>query len=171
MDSFLSALLPRLAELLLVSLPQNLSIVIGIFAFNNKKIDAKKFWTVMIISLAVISVIRLLPIELGIRTLLNMILLILLGVYLLKFPIRKTIISVFFVLIVIALLELLSMVIITWIYGVDGYKEIMNNNLTFAIAGFPSSVLLFGILSGFYYFFTRHIKGSEKNGDSGDKNS
>ncbi|MDD4699804.1 MAG: hypothetical protein PHV07_06040 [Oscillospiraceae bacterium] len=81
MSIFLSKVLVSLAQLFINSLPQNLAYIIGIYAFNKKKIDGRNFWSVMVISLASIFMIRLLPINIGVHTILGMVVFILLGVY------------------------------------------------------------------------------------------
>lgn len=163
MESFMSSI----AEIFLNSLPQNLSIVIGIYAFNKQKIHAKKFWICMLISLVAIFLIRLLPISFGIHTLLGMIVLVFLGVYFLGFPIHKTIRSVFFTTIIILIIEIINMNVLTLIYGAEGFETIMADSLTNAIAGFPASLLLLVTIFVLYIIFTKNVKRGGDDGETG----
>jgi len=166
MDAFSTAVLVSVTELLLVSLPQNLANIICLYAFNKKKIDVKNFWIAMLISLVAIFSIRQLPIGFGIPSLLSMVALIILGVYFLKFPIRRTILAVFFNAIVTLLLEIVTMKVITLIYGVDGFNKILDNDLTYAFSGCPESIVLVVVSFVVYYLFTRHIKRSSDDGET-----
>lgn len=155
-----------LAEIFLNSLPQNFAMVLGIYAFNKQKIQAKKFWICMAISMGIIFIIRILPVSLAIHTLLGMIVLLFLGVYYLGFPIHKAIKSVFYTTIIILLIEIINVEILTRIYNKDGFKAIMADPLTNAIAGFPASMALFIIILILYLLLTKHSKRSSDNGET-----
>jgi len=166
MSAFLTGVLTSLVALVLVYFPENLANIICMYAFSKKKIEAKNFWIATIISLVTIFWIRKLPIGFGIPTLLNMVLLIVLGVYFLKFPIRKTILAVFFIVIVTLLLEIVTMKVITLIYGVDGFNKIMDNDLTFAFAGCLGSLLFLVVSFVAYFLLTRNVKRSSDDGET-----
>ena len=150
--------LSGVVKLILISLPQNLAYIICIYAFNKKKIDGKNFWKAMIISMAAIFWIRLLPISYGVPTLICVVVLIILGVYLLKFPIYRTILSVLFVFIVSALLELVTFKVMTLYIGEDGLIKVLDNGFNCSLAGFPSSILLLVVTLIIYLLSTRHVK-------------
>ena len=171
MYTFLSFFWVSIAQLFLISVPQNLANIVSIYAFNKKKISGKNFWAAMIISLAAIFWIRLLPVGFGSPSLLSMIVLIMLGVYFLKFPIRKTILGVFFVFIVTILLEIVTLKVATIIFGEGGFNQIMDNDLTYAFIGCPASILLLIISLLVYHLFTRHVKRSTDDGEVGETNS
>jgi len=171
MSAFFMYVLAGIAKLILIFLPQTLANVISIYAFNKKKINDKNFWIATIISLAAIFWIRLLPVGFGIPSLLSMIVLIMLGVYFLKFPIRKTILGVFFVFIVTILLEIVTLKVATIIFGEGGFNQIMDNDLTYAFIGCPASILLLIISLLVYHLFTRHVKRSTDDGEVGETNS
>lgn len=157
-----------LAEIFFNSLPQNLAIVLGIYAFNKQKIIARKFWICMAISLAAIFLIRLLPISFGIHTLFSMIILIFLGVYFLGFTIHKTVMSVFFTFIIILIIETINMKVLTFIYGIEAFDSIMADAFTCSVAGLPASILFFIVITILYFLLTKHVKEDGKNGETGN---
>lgn len=163
----MESMLRGIAEVGLVYLPQDISIIIGIYTFNKQKIQFKKFLACIVITLVAVSLIRLLPISFGIHTLLSMIVLIFLGVYFLGFPIHKTIMSVFLTFIIILILETSSMKMLTLIYGSNGFQSIMDNPITNAVAGFPVSVLLFVIILILYFKLTKQAIRSGDDGKTG----
>ncbi|MDD4699805.1 MAG: hypothetical protein PHV07_06045 [Oscillospiraceae bacterium] len=160
MSAFFMYVLAGIAKLILIFLPQTLANVISIYAFNKKKINDKNFWIAIIVSLSAIFCIRLLPISFGIPTVLCMVVLILFGVYLLKFSIYKTTLGVLFIFVVSALLELVTFKVITLIFGKGSLIDILDNGFTNALAGFPSSILLFVLALVAYSFITRHVESS-----------
>lgn len=160
MEKFISTIV----QLLLISLPQNLSIMINIYALNKRKLGGKKFWICILITLTVISLIRILPISFGIHTLLGMVLIIFLCVYYIKFPIKTTITAVFVSCILIVMMEILNMKVLTEVYGETGFEEIMANDLTNTIAGIPSSIALLLVTAIIYKVKTKKIKRDEVNG-------
>lgn len=163
----MESMLRGIAEVGLVYLPQDISIIIGIYTFNKQKIQFKKFLACIVITLIAISLIRLLPISFGIHTLLGMIVLIFLGIFLLGFPIHKTIMSVFITTIILLIVEIINMKVLTIIYGADGFKTIMDNPITNAVAGFPVSVLLFVIILILYFKLTKQAIRSGDDGKTG----
>jgi len=158
MSAFFMYVLAGIAKLILISLPQTLANVISIYAFNKKKINDKNFWIATIITLAAIFCIRLLPISFGIPTVFCMVVLILLGVYLLKFSIYKTTLGVLFIFVVSALLELVTFKVITLIFEKGSLIDILDNGFTNALAGFPSSILLLVIALAIYWFSGKRVK-------------
>lgn len=118
----------------------------------------------MAISMGIIFITRILPVSLAIHTLLGMIVLLFLGVYYLGFPIHKAIKSVFSTTIIVLLIEVINMEILTRIYTKDGFKAIMADPLSNAIAGFPASIALFIVVLILYLLLTRHSKRSSDNG-------
>lgn len=171
MNVFFAGVLVTVTEMFLVSLPQNSANIIFMYAFSKKKIEAKNFWMAMLISIAAIFWIRRLPISFGIPSILSMIFLIVLGVYFLKFPIRKTILAVFFSFIFTALIEIADMKTLTAILGESRFNEIMNNNLTYTLAGIPASLFLLAISSVVYLLFKRQNIRSTDNGKTSEANS
>lgn len=144
---------------------QGFAIILGIFAFNQRKIEIKKFLLSSGIVIVVLYVMRLLPISFGIHTILDLIFEFLLGILYLKMPAFSVIRSILVVTVLLLITELLNVIIMTNILGKELFSNMMNDNINKYIIGLPAALVFAIIILISYFLFVKNKKG-EKNGKS-----
>jgi len=147
-----------LSKYLLGYLIQSLSGVLALYAFNKTRIELKIFSILTVIFAILIFIIRGLPISPGVHTLLLLIVLSLLGVFVLKIPIRSTIIAALYVGIAITISELIMSIILMLSIGINNITLFLKNELYFALSGIPSTLIFLAVTLFVYYSKTKDKK-------------
>lgn len=123
---------------------QSFLIVFGVYIFNKQKINWKEYLFVSIIVTVEIFIMKLLPISVGVQTIMNMIFVYLIFVTYLKMPpyltIRTT--ALCFVLILVS-----EMIVTAGVVGVYGNAEFQN------IANNPQTRHYIGVLANIVFGF------------------
>lgn len=140
---------------------QGFAFILGIYAFNRKKIEAKKFMIASIIFIVISYITRLLPINFGIHTILDLICIFLLGILFLKMSALVTIRSLLIITVILLITEMLNVFIMTNILGQEKFNSFMNDNIMKYIVGLPAAII-FAVLILISYMIL--VKKSLKNG-------
>ena len=143
---------------------QGFAFVLFIYAFCKKKIDAKQYVIQSIIMTAVILIMRNLPINFGVHTLFNMLILILICVVMARLPILQTIIGSLIVTILMFVVELIDVAFFTIIFGgMDNYKNLIQDKFLKAYTAVPATVM-FLLITVFIYLKVvgRKVKSNEQ---------
>lgn len=136
---------------------QGFAFVLFIYAFCKKKIDVKQYVIQSVIMTFVIMLVRNLPINFGVHTLFNMLILILICVVMAKLPILHTIIASLTVTILMFVVELLNVGFFTLIFGTEKFKELIQDKFFKAYSAIPA-MIIFLIIIIFIYFKTTKRK-------------
>lgn len=136
-------------ELFMKGIPETLLIVFAIHALMNIKIDTKKFCILCILGLITTYLIRLLPINVGVNSILLLIAWVVFSQVLYKLDISKIlklILSVFFIILLIFSVELINMVLLNAYFGEAEAAALWNSDSawTRSLASLPATVF-FGI--------------------------
>ncbi len=143
---------------------QGFAFILFIYAFCKKKIDAKQYVIQSVIMTAAILIIRNLPINFGVHTLFNMLILILICVVMAKLPILQTIIGSLIVTILMFVVELIDVGFFTLIFGgMENYNNLMKDKFFKAYTAIPATIL-FLLITVFIYFkiVGRKVKSNAK---------
>ena len=141
---------------------QGFTIVLGIFAFNRRKITLKSYVLTSLLATIIIYCVRLLPISFGVHTIINMLLLIVICIIVLKMPAYTTIRSVLLVIVLLLICEMVNVAIMIQIIGNVKFESMMLIPLEKAIIGAPGAVLFTLILTLTYIVLNNPKK---KNGE------
>jgi hypothetical protein len=147
-------------EFLLGYILQAFSIVLGLYAFNKRRVDKKKLVITSLIMAVVIYVTRLLPVAFGVHTVLNAVVIFLFSIIYLKLPVVKSLVSLIFIFVILISIEILVSLFLASIIGVDQFIKRESDSLGHYIIGLPSSIL-FCIVTFWVYRVVRH---KEKKG-------
>jgi hypothetical protein len=160
--------------LLLVGIPQSFLTVLALHLFTQTKIDAKKYVVLSLICAVATYVIRLLPIALGVNTVLTLLVLIIMFQFAYKTQLSKvirTIISATVILVLIAFTEVINMLFLTLLFSQQRATELLNSSdaLTQGLSYAPSNIF-FAVLILIGYLVVKKIdKRKKKNGEIGAK--
>ena len=116
-----------LFEFLLGYILQAFSIVLGLYAFNKRKIDVKKFVITGSVMSVVLYVTRLLPVTFGVHTVLDYVMVFLFAALYLKLPVIQ---SVAVVIAEIAIILILDFSCTYLLIGFFGNEEFLRNLAT-----------------------------------------
>lgn len=136
-------------EFFLRGLPEGFIFIFAIYAFSKKKIDSKRYITTSIISAIVIFLVRMLPINYGVHTILAMGIVICLSVLINKIDTIKCIKSVLIYTILQFLSEGINIFIIENLCKVD-MNEVFTNVVLKSIYGLPSLAILGSTIAIYY---------------------
>ena len=128
-------------EYILGYILQGFAYILGIYSFSMKKMNIKKYLMACVIFILVSYTTRLLPINLGIHTILDLICIFVIGTQFLRMPILSTIRSLLIVTILLLFAELFSVFVINGIYGREQIILMMSDSLLKSIIALPSSIL------------------------------
>lgn len=148
-------------------IPEGLLTVLALHIFTQTKIQPKKYFLFSFIYISATYLIRLLPITLGVHTVFSLFLLILTFQFIYNGQLSKvisSIISAAFVLILVAISEVLNMLLLILVYGQPKAEALFNssNGLTKSLYTSPSNVF-FAILVFAGYFILKKINMRKKN--------
>lgn len=147
--------------------------VLGIYAFNRRRIERSQVSKYILVSLffAVVSfLVRLLPIYFGVHTVLDLILLFLVSITVLKMPIYVTVRSTLFVTVLLLVTEALCVGLMTLLLGQEVFEQKMLDPLEKAILALPGVFLFAASIITFYFVLNRTKKAkSDSDGKTGSK--
>lgn len=144
---------------------QGVSYTLSLYAFCKKKIKANMFIFVIILSAILMYIIRNIDIiNFGIHTLLFMIVMMLISVFILKFPINKTVLAVLLAAVTTTVSEVLNVIILRSLFSEEKVNDLLRNSddighkIDKAIAGIPTNVILVSVMLLIYYINIKNIK-------------
>lgn len=137
-------------EFFVRAIPEQFLFVLAIHAFSKIRIDLKKYLLSGMLAAIILYLIRLLPIQYGVHSLVSLIILIVIVSYINKIDIIKSIRSGIVSFILCFILEGINVVFIQFVLKMD-LNSIMNNHILKTITGLPS-LIVFGIVVIAYYY-------------------
>lgn len=146
-----------LLEVLLRGLPEGFIIIFAVYAFSKTVINIKRYIVSSIIFVIAVCLIRLLPIQYGVHTILNTIVIIVLTVNINKIAIIKSILAGVITVIVEFICEGINMLIIQYIFKED-IMNLLNEPSLKILYGIPSLVIFAVIVANYYYYLARRKK-------------
>jgi hypothetical protein len=136
-------------EFLIRGIPEGLLFVLAAYTFSKTHIDKKRYLLSSMLLAIIVYLVRLLPIQLGAVTILNIIVLICLSVFINRLEVLKAIRSGIIIMILGFICEGINLFIIQFILK-ENMEEIFNNPTLKVLYGMPS-VLIFGCIVIFFY--------------------
>jgi hypothetical protein len=153
-----------LIVLIIHGIPEALLFVLGIYVISGKKISIKIYFLSCLIYFAGVYLIRLLPINTGVNTLLMMVLMIIVSIKIIGIRFYKSIIPVIVTTITIIISELANAILLQTIYG-NNYNDLLKQPLNKSIYLIPSTIIMF-ILIAIIYMIKKSIKNKKvKDGE------
>jgi len=149
-----------LLEVFLRALPESFLVVFAVYAFSKTVINMKRYIISSIFYVILIYIIRLLPIQYGVHTILNIIVLIVLTVNINKIVIIKSIQASIMALILLFICEGINMFIIQYIFKVNVINLLTNRSLKI-LYGIPSLVIFATTVFSYYIYLARRKKLTE----------
>lgn len=144
---------------------QGFAFILGIFAFNRKKIVLKEYILVSIVISFIYYLVRLLPISFGVHTIISLILLFLVCIFIFKMPIYTTIRSTLLVTVLLLSSEMANVWLMISILGQEKFEQMMSVPIEKAIIGIPSAFTFASLILLSYFIFTK-----SKNHSAGSNN-
>lgn len=141
----MSSLSISLIELLAKGIPEGLLFTWAIFIFSKTPIDKKKYLLISILTILTTFIIRRLPINYGVNTMLSLLVTIILFIVICKVDIPKVIIAVIGVTIILFISEELNILLLRAIYGTEKTIELLTSTMGKSLYGIPST-LFFAVL-------------------------
>ncbi|MPM22774.1 hypothetical protein SDC9_69232 [bioreactor metagenome] len=163
----------KMITLLIIGLPQSVLAVLAVQFFTKTKIDIKKFLLISLICAVSTYLFRLLPIAIGVNTVLTLFVIIVSFQFIYRNQLSKVInviISAVVSFILIVISEVCNMLLLTLIYG--GYDEaskLLNskNGLTQALSGIPADIFFAIFIFVGYYILNKIEARKMKDGETG----
>jgi len=154
-----------LLEVVFRSLPEEFIVILAIYVFSKTVINVKRYITSSLLYLIAVYTIRLLPIQYGVHTILNIIVLIILTVNINKISIIKSIQASVMTIILLFICEGINMFIVKYILKVNVVNMLSNTPLKILYST-PSLVIFTATVFAYYFYLDRHRKLNEvKNGE------
>lgn len=138
-----------LIEFILRILPESFLLLLGNYLFCNKRINTKIYMESSIFLAITSYFIRLLPIDYGVHSIINIIMIICTLVKFNKFPIMKSISSTFIFIILLSFCELINIFVIEKILKLN-IKLLFNSTFNRIVYMSPSLFLFAFIIFLFY---------------------
>ena len=146
-----------LLELFFRGLPEGFLIILAVYAFSKTAINKKKYIVASISLVIAVYLIRLLPIQYGVHTILNLIVVIVLTVNINKIDIIKSIQGGIMTIILEFICEGINMFIIQYIFKADIVYVLGEPSLK-TLYGIPSLLIFAAIVSTYYFYLARRKK-------------
>ena len=137
-------------EFFLRAIPEEFLLIFAIHAFSKTSINMKKYMTSSILLVITIYLIRLLPIQFGIHTILGLIVCIILTVNINKIGIIKSIQASIITMILEFICEGINIFIIEYVFKADVSYVLSEPSLKI-LSGIPS-LIIFATIVFIYYF-------------------
>lgn len=156
---------------------QSLSSMLGIYALIGQKIELKSYFIGSAILLVSGVLIRMLPIQKGVHTLMILVVITLIAAFYLKFSVYLAVMASLSSVMVLLLIETLSLFIYKLVMSDEVYVRIISgDSISNALSGIPVNILFFVAVLTLYIYTTSHgkkplqsmelaIKASKKSGD------
>lgn len=149
MDNILLRL--SLIEFILRTIPESFLIIWAIYLFAYKRIDPKRYITSSIFIAITTYLIRMLPINYGIHTIINIVNLILITVSINKISIMKAISAVLKIMITLSICEWINIIVLDKVMKID-LQMIFSEPIKKMVYSTPSLVM-FGVIILLFYKF------------------
>ncbi|MBU3159996.1 hypothetical protein KPL37_09555 [Clostridium frigoris] len=149
-----------LLEVFLRALPEAMLLIFAVYAFSKTVINVKRYILSIIIYVIAVYIIRLLPIQYGVHTILNIIAIIVLTISINKISIIKAIQASIMAMVLEFICEGINMFIIQHIFKVNVINILSNTSLKI-LYGIPSLVIFAAIAFTYYFYLVRKKKLSE----------
>lgn len=145
-----------LFETLVRGIPEALTMMLAMYSFANKKLEKKEYLISSLILVLVVYLIRLLPINYGIHTILNIFVLIFLAFNVNKIDLIVSIKAPILILMILFLCEGLNLLFIEKFFN-ENIDYLFENVFTKTILGIPSTIMFMVIVT--YYYLIASKKG------------
>jgi hypothetical protein len=149
-----------LLEIFFRGLPEGFLFIFAVYAFSKTAINIKKYVVSSIIFVISVYLIRLLPIQYGVHSILNIIVLIVLAVNINKIGIIKSIQTSIMAVIIEFICEGINMIIIKYIFKAD-IVHILSEPSLKILYSIPSLLIFAAIVFTYYFHVVRREKLSE----------
>lgn len=144
-------------EFFLRGLPEAFLLIIGAYIFSNTVINIKKLIISSVIFLIAGTLIRILPIQYGVHTILSIIVCIILTVNICKISIIKSIQGNLMSIILEFICEGINVFIIKYIFK-ENIMHLISNPTMKILYGIPSLLIFTTIITIFYFYKARVLK-------------
>ncbi|MCB2305543.1 hypothetical protein LGL08_04885 [Clostridium estertheticum] len=149
-----------LLEMFLRSLPEEFLIIFAVYVFSKTVINVKKYIISSMFFVIAVCLIRLLPIQYGVHTILNVIVIIILTTNVNKISIIKSIQASIMAVILEFVCEGINVFIVHYAFKVN-VKYAFSERLLKIIYSIPSLVIFAAIIFTYYFYLVRKNKLSE----------
>ncbi|MBU3154905.1 hypothetical protein LL037_08905 [Clostridium estertheticum] len=149
-----------LLEVILRSLPEEFLVIFAVYVFSKTVINVKEYIISSIIYLIAVYVIRLLPIQYGVHTILNIIIIILITDNINKISIIKSIKASIMTVILLFVCEGINVFIVQYVFKVD-VNHVFSQPLSKILYATPSLVIFALIVFTYYVYLVKKNKLSE----------
>jgi len=146
-----------LLEFFFRGLPEEFLIIFAVYAFSKTVINMKKYIFSSLLLIIAVYTIRLLPIQYGVHTILNLIVVIVLTVNINKISIIKSIQTSLMAMILLFICEGINMFIIKYIFRAD-ITYVLSEPSIKTLYGIPSLLIFAAIVSTYYFSLARRKK-------------
>lgn len=136
-------------ELLVRGLPEAFIMILATYTLANKKVEKKEYLTSSLIMALVMYLVRMLPINYGVHTILNIFVLIFLTFNVNKIDLIVSIKSSILILMILFICEGLNVGLIQFVLHKD-LKVIFSDPISKMISGIPSTIVFFAIVIIYY---------------------
>lgn len=136
-------------EFLVRGIPEEFLFVLAIYAFSKTGIDLKKYLISGVLASVMAYLVRLLPIQYGIHSLLGLVFIVIIVTFINKIDIIKSIRGGIVTFILCFILEGISLSFIQFVLKKD-LNNMMNDPILKTLIGLPS-LIVFGIIVIVYY--------------------
>lgn len=140
-------------EFVVRSIPEVLIFMFAIYSFSQIRLNRNRYLLSSLLLGICVFLIRMLPINYGVHTILNIIVLTVIACSINKIDKLKVIRSSIIMTIILFICEGINVAILTFIYGAE-LEKIFKNSAMKTIYGLPS-LFAFGIIVMIYYLYLR----------------
>lgn len=137
-------------EFIVRGIPEQFLFVLAIYAFSKIRIDLKKYLLSGVLASIMLYLVRLLPIQYGVHSLVSLVILIIIVSYINKIDIIKSIRGGISTFVLCFILEGINLSFIQFVLKMN-LNNIMNNHILKTLTGLPS-LIVFGIVVIAYYY-------------------
>lgn len=134
---------------------QSFALVLGIYTFNKQRVIFKDYIITSIVVTILSYIMKLLPITIGVQTIINMIFTYLICVIFLKMPAYKTIKSTSLCIVLILLSEMVVTAIVVKIIGQEQFEILVNNPMQRHYIGVLANLIFVLIIISLHYVLRR----------------
>lgn len=161
-----------LIELVIKGIPESLLIILALHLYTHTKINLKKYFALSIVYLILTYLIRMLPIHLGVNTMLSILVIIILFQVVYKGQLEKAtrlLISSIAILLIIMLSESLNVLLLMMLFGREKMVLLLSDAdpLRKCINTIPSTVFTAIFIFAGQALLAKYEKRKVKNGEAG----
>ena len=148
-----------LVQFVLRQMPEALFLVLAVFAYNRRKVEWKQYLACSALWLISNVLVRMLPIQFGVHTLLGVLLLIGICTYVGKFPLIEALKAALFVTVLLCILDAINLSIAMAYLG-SSFEAVMQQVIPKTLWGTPALVA-FGVITVCVYKVRTRTKAKE----------